>query len=334
MNITPTNNNQSPYSNLLQLPSKLEDCAQKIVESINKQGLLVGKQIDGGAQGVIFPLCNTSNGKISSVLKITAPGNYGITPFDPEQGAHLVANLKHPNLCTPTQFFYLTPSSELAFKPTAGSTCIGTIMPFIQKGSTSYKVAPIFNFGKKITGAIQELAKNGLEHRDLHSGNILIDPEGNPHVIDFDLCAKKTKPIGLREYDYEQLRKHLIRHIMAATDIEPNAQTFLVECVGKATEEQLLSSTFMQNCLDHLEEIEIKPNSVARPGELATALAKYAIRGIRHKPGDAEQAQILTLIKCMLNAKTQKLNDYEQAQILALMKSMLDKLPQNPISKL
>jgi len=314
MSITPTNTNQAPYSKLLQLPSELEDCAQKIVETINQQGFLVGNSIDKGSQGVIFSLPNTQTGEISSVLKVTAPGNYGIIPFDPEQGAHLVANFKHPNLCTPTQFFYLTPSSELALTPSAGSTCIGTIMPFIQQGATSYKAALIFNFGKQLTEAITELAKNGLEHRDLHSKNVLTDLNGKPNIIDFDLCAKKTKPIGDREYDYENLRMHLLIQIMAATDIEPNAQTFLVECVSKATEEQLLSPTFMQNCLDHLEEIEIKPSSATK-----------------QLPSTPEPSLMSAFIKSMIH---QKPIDADEKQILALMNSLVNEIPQKPISKL
>ncbi len=264
MSITPTNNNQFPFSSLLFLPTQFEDCAQKIVEYVNKQGLQIGKKIAEGAQGIIFPLSNTTTGEISSVLKIAPPWKCGFNPFDPDQGIHLVAKLKHPNLCIPTQFFYLTPSGEIALTQPPGSTgilTIGTIMPYIDQRDTDLdKAADILDYINQLREAIVELAKNGLEHRDLFRWNILTDKQGRVHVIDFDGCSKKGRgSVFVVRYDHEHLREQFKDLIRDAKNIKPSAVKFLLDCLERATEEQLLSPTFMQNCLDHLEEIQANP---------------------------------------------------------------------------
>jgi len=248
-------------------PHKLRHCAQKIEQYLATQGLEIAKPIGSGSQGIVFSLADIKTGKISHALKITAPGRLGITPFKPHRGSHLVANLKHPSLCIPTQFFYLTPSKTLSFTPSKGSTCIGTVMPYIQgrsfyaeKNTIASKAERIFHFGVQITEALDELATNGLEHRDLRDFNIMVDKKGVPYIIDFDLCAKKL-PVDQRTRDHEQLRRHLKELLRSSSDIKPRAKKFLLRCVDGATPEQLLSPTFMQNCLDHLEEIQRKPTS-------------------------------------------------------------------------
>jgi len=266
MSIT-TNVTEVPFSLPPSWPTELMDWSENIVQYLTASGLEISDKIGAGAQGVVFSLSNIKTGKISHVLKITTPGHLGITPFDPDQGNHLVGNLQNPNLCIPSQFFYLTPSKTLSFTPSQGSTCIGTVMPYIKgkpfftkKHTIASKAEWIFHFGLQITEALEELAKNGLEHRDLHQNNILIDKKGKPTIIDFDLCAKK-KAIDKRIRDHERLRAHLGGLISASSDINARAKKFLLRCVDGATPEQLLSPTFMKNCLDHLEEIQRKPTS-------------------------------------------------------------------------
>jgi serine/threonine protein kinase len=245
----------------MSLPPEFETCAQKIVAFLNERGLKIDKQIGGGAQGVAFALVDSKTGKISSVLKTTTPGNPGITPFDPDQGSHLVANLKHPNLCIPTEFFYVTPFKDLSFVPIPGSTCIATIMPYIQSHSLGDDPQSIFDFGLQLAAALQVLAKNGLAHRDL-ARNIMVDEQGRPNIIDFDWCKRKKDPEKDVVSDQEYLRLILKARIQISKEnFEPSAAKFLQSCLDIATEEQLLSLTFMQNCLDHLEEIQKKPIS-------------------------------------------------------------------------
>lgn len=38
----------------------------------------------------------------------------------------------------------------------------------------------------KLTMQIQTLIHHGIWHRDLHPGNVLVDEDGTPHIIDFD----------------------------------------------------------------------------------------------------------------------------------------------------
>jgi len=269
MSIVPTNNASIPDTPSLPLPPELETCAQKIVEYLHDQGLKIGNPIDKGAQGVIFLLSDMKTGKNSYVLKITPPSKNSAS-FNFERGPHLVAKLKHPSLCIPTHYFYVNEGNKFSLTPTPDSKCIGTVMPYIRgerlrdkKFEIQQNAERIFHIGLLLAEAIQELSANKLEHCDLHDSNILIDENNEPNVIDFDLCAKG--PLDEEEApetpDHKHLRDHLLQLVILSPDINQKSKKFLTHCINKATPEQLLSPTFMQNCLDHLEEIQRKPTS-------------------------------------------------------------------------
>ncbi len=44
-----------------------------------------------------------------------------------------------------------------------------------------------------IVNGISELLNYGIEHKDLHSMNVMFDKDNNPKIIDFGICKIKTK---------------------------------------------------------------------------------------------------------------------------------------------
>ncbi len=115
----------------------------------------------------------------------------------------------------------------------------------------------LLNWGQ-MTEGLYVLKKKNLSHNDFNSGNVMIDEEGNAAIIDFDSCGVAT---ALDRGDYEFLRSRISTLISISSAINPGAQKFLLSCLNRAKPGQLASLTFMQNCLDHLEEIQKTPIS-------------------------------------------------------------------------
>ena len=123
------------------MPPKLRHCEDKITQLLETSGLKIGNRLNEGRQGSVYTLANTQTGKITNVLKVTTPDGWGIAPFEPNRGSHLIARIKHRNICTPTQFFYLTENNTMSTIPEPKSTCIGSVMPYI-KGDTLLMARP------------------------------------------------------------------------------------------------------------------------------------------------------------------------------------------------
>jgi serine/threonine protein kinase len=106
-----------------------------------------------------------------------------------EREAELIASLDHPNIVRIRdsgiihgQYFF--------------------VMEYI-KGQPLYRYVKAQNLSfrerivlfNKICGAVTYAHQQGVIHRDLNSGNILVDERGEPHILDFGLA----KAIGLGE---------------------------------------------------------------------------------------------------------------------------------------
>ncbi len=68
-------------------------------------------------------------------------------------------------------------------------------------------VEKFWKFGKHLLEAVALLTLNGLIHRDMHRGNVLVDKYGIPRLIDFGISLRYNDPIKqvedevLHEYD-------------------------------------------------------------------------------------------------------------------------------------
>ncbi len=247
---------------------------QALQRHLQQQGLRVDSKIGRGMQGDVYLLKDKTN-SVAAVLKITDPPD----TFHPNLGPHLIANIKHPNICSPSQFFYVTKNDTFSLTPEEGAYCIGSIMPYVE-GNVLKKVGPtiaqkaesLFHFGFLLTDAVKTLADRQIEHGDLDSRNIMVNHNLEPVIIDFDLCTNNKELADLRRVDHRTyLHRELSNLIFESPDINRGWKIFLEKCIEKgkvvanqpATSAKLMRS-FMQACLDHLDEIKKNPDHIRR----------------------------------------------------------------------
>jgi serine/threonine protein kinase len=155
------------------------------------------------------------------------PDGTAVESFDPKQGPHLVSQIQHPNICSPTHFFYFTKSKEFSQTPEKGSICVASIMPYVE-GDTFDKRMPqlivqpatVYRFGALLADALRTLSANGLTHSDLEGRNIMVNANLEPVIIDFDLCQKKRSMSDFQRFCFHL--SYLIRYCRGISEEDRN----------------------------------------------------------------------------------------------------------------
>lgn len=150
------------------------------------------QELPQGGQAIVYKAVHKPT-KTHVAIKILLPSLLGSTRarYYFEREAELIARLNHPNIVKIRdsgiihgQYFF--------------------VMEFI-KGQPLYRYAEAQNLSfreriilfNKICDAVTYAHQQGIIHRDLKSGNVLVDERGEPHILDFGLA----KAIGLGELD-------------------------------------------------------------------------------------------------------------------------------------
>lgn len=147
-----------------------------------------------GAMGSVFLALDTTLDR-QVALKMPKPSATDaaefLTRFTRE--ARAAAGLKHPSICSVYDAGEVDGTAFITMDFIDGvplSKLIGT--PSLQPVSEVLRIAKI------IASAIEHAHQNGVIHRDLKSGNILIDASRNPVVTDFGLARRLVPTEGTR----------------------------------------------------------------------------------------------------------------------------------------
>ena len=136
-----------------------------------------------GGQAVVYKAIQKAT-KRTVAVKVLLQGEYASkrARYRFEQEIELIARLKHPNIVTifdsgiaEEQYYYAM--EFIKGKP---------LDEYVDEEKLSLrKTMELFG---KVASAIAYAHQHGIIHRDLKPGNILVDEQGEPHVLDFGLA--------------------------------------------------------------------------------------------------------------------------------------------------
>ncbi len=109
--------------------------------------------------------------------------------------ARAAARLDHPGICPVYDVGEEEGFPYMAMRLVRGRTLAEVIRESLEKGALPDKrgVMDLVHMGEKVARTLHAAHEAGLVHRDIKPANIMIDPGGNPILLDFGL-ARETAP--------------------------------------------------------------------------------------------------------------------------------------------
>ena len=166
-----------------------EDAEPDRAEPPRIAGYELLEEIGRGGMGVVYKALQVSTKRVVA-LKIMLAG-----PFAPasarrrfEREVELAARLQHPAIVRVLESGEAGGQRYYAMDYVAG-------VPLDQHLSASEPdLRATLNLFAQICEAVEYAHHHGVVHRDLKPGNVLIDDEGSPHVLDFGLAKAIDQP--------------------------------------------------------------------------------------------------------------------------------------------
>ncbi|QDU18957.1 WD40 repeat domain-containing serine/threonine protein kinase [Urbifossiella limnaea] len=142
-------------------------------------------QLGAGGSAVVYRAIDTSTHQ-TVALKVFRPA---CLPDRLERDARLLLRLKHPNIVRFLDSGVTDDQPYLAMELVDG----GSLATRVASG-VRYHPAEVVGLIRKLAHAVQYAHEQGVIHRDIKPGNILIDAAGEPQLIDFGLARDLTNP--------------------------------------------------------------------------------------------------------------------------------------------
>ncbi|MCG3131648.1 MAG: Serine/threonine-protein kinase PknD [Phycisphaerae bacterium] len=145
-------------------------------------GYQIIREIHRGGQGVVYHGVQFSTGR-DVAIKVLHGASPGAAASDRlRREIDILRDLNHPGV---------VPILDAAV--VGGRLCL--VMPFVSgrpvdeyARDAALPLRELLSFFARICDAVQAVHLRGVMHRDLKPGNILVDDEGSPHVLDFGLA--------------------------------------------------------------------------------------------------------------------------------------------------
>jgi WD40 repeat protein/DNA-binding CsgD family transcriptional regulator len=157
------------------------------VRDVHIQGYELLERIGSGGFGAVYRARQSTIGRevaIKVILPAYANHPEFIRRFETE--AHLVARLEHPHI-TPLHDYWRDPNGAyLVMRYLKG----GSVRDALQDGA--YTLEATVHLLDQIASALSFAHRNGVIHRDIKPGNILLDEDGNAYLADFGIAKDLT----------------------------------------------------------------------------------------------------------------------------------------------
>ncbi len=159
------------------------------------KGYEMHERIGAGGFGAVYRAYQSTVGR-EVAIKIILPGLSNHPDFIRrfESEAQLVARLEHPHI-TPLYDYWRDPEGAyLVMRWLRG----GSLGDALQNGHFDLRVAALLL--DQIASALSLAHRNGIIHRDIKPGNILLDEDGNAYLTDFGIA----KDLNLKSHNTQQ----------------------------------------------------------------------------------------------------------------------------------
>ncbi len=146
-------------------------------------GYRVVRQIHRGGQGVVYQAVDEGSGR-DVAIKVMREGPFA-GPADKarfEREIRILEQLKHRNIVTVRAVGNVTNCHFLVMDYVRGIP----LDEYVQSAAPS--VRELLSIFGRICDAVHAAHEKGVIHRDLKPGNILVDDDGEPYVLDFGLA--------------------------------------------------------------------------------------------------------------------------------------------------
>ena len=226
------------------------------------RGYELHAQLGEGDFGAVYRAYQTSVGREVAV-KVIRP-EYANRPvfvrrFEAE--AQFVAQLEHPHIVT-LYDYWRDPDGAFLVMPLLSG---GSLADALRRGP--WNLGPALRLLEQVGSALSYAHRNGIVHRDVKPGNVLLDEEGNAYLSDFGIASRVTDEVGglltssLAYLAPEELRGEPLtptsdifalgvlvlelltgvrpagRDLPVLTDVRPDLPAELDEVVAKATDD-------------------------------------------------------------------------------------------------
>ena len=159
------------------------------------EGFQVVREIHRGGQGIVYEAKQlVPNRRVA--IKVLLHGVFSSVRqrFRFEREIELIAALNHPNIVTIHQSGFVAGQPYFVMEYIDGVPINRLEQQVLFSGNevrtTISGIRTVCQLMKSVCSAVTCLQQHGLIHRDLKPDNILVDKDGQPHIIDFGLARR------------------------------------------------------------------------------------------------------------------------------------------------
>jgi serine/threonine-protein kinase len=277
------------------------------------------KEIARGGMGVVYKARQLSLNRVVA-LKMILAGQFA-SPEDIRRfltEAEAAANLAHPNIVPIYEVGRHEGYHYFSMRFVEGGSLVQLRESPDWKDDDGKRAALLV---AKVARAVHCAHQQGILHRDLKPGNILVDTDGEPHVADFGLARQLTKgqPPFAAESILDTLTQVLSGEVVLPRTVNPKLSRDLEQiclcCMEKSPDRRYPSAGALAQDLDKFlrnEPVEVR----------AKGMREWARLWVRRQPALA--SHLIALLTCAaISDATFRLTHHmsfaRHAQILAVL---------------